>query len=124
MKTSSAKAKGRRLQQWVTEKVSEITGIKSGKDELIQSREMGQSGTDVKLIGKARKMFPFSVECKNQENWSIPAYVKQAKENTLTGTDWLLFIKKNRHDTLVVMDAKQFFKWFGLLVKYIWENKK
>ncbi len=89
----SAKAKGRRLQQWAMRKISELTGIPCGKDELIASREMGQSGTDVRLIGKAQKVFPWSVECKNQQTWSIPKWIIQAKENQKKGTNWLLFVK-------------------------------
>lgn len=110
MKTSSAKAKGRRLQQWVANKISVLTGLPCGKDELIESREMGQSGVDVKLIGIARKLFPFSVECKSQEIWSVPAYIKQAKKNGIPNTDWILFIKRNREDPVVCMDADAFFK--------------
>ena len=29
-----------------------------GKDELISTRESGLSGTDVRLVGKAKKLFP------------------------------------------------------------------
>lgn len=61
----SRKAKARRLQQWVAQKISDITGIECGKDEDIESREMGQSGVDIKLRGDAKYMFPFSVECFN-----------------------------------------------------------
>lgn len=106
----SRKSKGRRLQQWVAQKISELLQIPWGKDELISSREMGQSGTDVRLIGEAKKRFKFSVEAKNQENWAIPAWIKQAKSNQNEKTDWLLFIKKNRHEEIVVMDAKAFFR--------------
>ncbi len=106
---SSAKAKGRRLQQWVAKKISDVTGIECGKDCLIESREMGQDGVDVKLYGIAKEKFPFSVECKNQESWSIIQYIKQAKTNNLKGTDWILFLKKNLHEEIVVMDAKAFF---------------
>lgn len=106
----SAKAKGRRAQQWAMRKISELTGIPCGKDELIASREMGQSGTDIRLIGEAQKKFPWSVECKWQETWSIPAWIKQAKENQKKGTDWLLLVKKNNHEHIIVLDAKTFFK--------------
>jgi len=105
----SAKAKGRRLQQWMMRKISELTGIPCGKDELIASREMGQSGTDVRLIGKAQEAFPWSVECKYQETWSIPKWIKQAKENQKKGTDWLLVIKRNQHEPIIVFDAEVFF---------------
>lgn len=107
---ASRKAKGRNLQKYVTRRISEITGIPYGKDERIASREMGQSGTDVRLIGKAKKLFPFSIECKYQETWSVPAWIKQAKENWKRGTDWLLFMRKNRHPEIVCMDAEAFFK--------------
>ena len=106
----SAKAKGRKLQQWVADKISKLTDIPWGKDELIASREMGQSGTDIRLIGKAKQLFPFSVECKWQETWSIPSFIKQAKANQQKDTDWLLFCKRNSEDPIVVLDAAVFFK--------------
>ena len=64
MKTSSCKAKGRQLQDWVAQKISELLNIPCGKDEAICGREMGQDGVDIRLIGEARVRFPFSVECK------------------------------------------------------------
>ena len=106
---ASAKDKCRRLQQWVAKKISEITGIPCGKDECIESREMGQSGVDVKLYGNAKEMFPFSIECKYQEAWRIPEWIQDAKDNQAKGTDWLLFIRKNRYKEIVVMDAEAFF---------------
>ena len=107
---SSAKAKGRNLQQWVCKKISELLDIPWGKDELIASREMGQPGTDVRLVGEAQERFPFSVECKWQESWSVLAWIKQAQENQKAGTDWLLIMKKNRIKPVVVMDAERFFE--------------
>ena len=106
----SAKAKGRKAQQWIMRKISDLTGIPCGKDELIASREMGQSGTDVRLIGKAQKEFPFSVESKWCETWSVPTFIRQAKENQQKGTDWLLLMKKNHHDYVICIDAEVFFK--------------
>ena len=113
---SSAKAKGRRFQQWVCKKISWATGIEWGKDCLIDSRPMGQSGVDTILIGKALEMYPFSPEVKNQESWSLAAYIKQAKENQKEGTDWQVFLKKNRHEELVVMDANV---WFDIWRRYL-----
>lgn len=112
IKTSSAKAKGRNLQKWACEKISELLGIPWGKDELIASREMGQSGTDVRLIGEALERFPYSVECKWQESWSVPAWIKQAEANQLDGTDWLLIVKRNHIRPAVIMDAEHFFELF------------
>lgn len=112
IKPSSRKAKGRRLQNWVAKKISELLGIPYGKDKDIQGREMGQSGTDVKLYGEAAKLFPFSIECKYQETWSLPAWIKQAKENENEGTYWLLICKKNREKPIVVIDAEVFFELY------------
>lgn len=116
--TASAKDKGRRLQKWVAQQISRITGIECGKDCLIESREMGQDGVDVKLYGIAEEKFPFSVECKYQEQWALPAYIKQAKANIKKGTDWILFIKKNRYEELVVMNAETFFDIYGEYIKH------
>jgi len=110
IKISSAKAKGRKLQQLVCEKISQILGIPWGKDEMIASREIGQSGTDVRLVGEAKRRFPFSIECKWQESWSLPSWIKQAKGNREQGTDWLLICKKSRMEPVVVMDVERFFE--------------
>jgi len=116
MKTSSCKAKGRKLQKEIAEFISSVTGIECGKDCLIQSREMGQSGVDIKLIGEAVKLYPFSIECKNSETWALPAAIKQAKANVKEGTAWQIFLSKNRFDTVMVMDAETWFEvWKELL---------
>ncbi len=107
---SSAKAKGRSLQQWACKQISELIDLPWGKDEMIASREASQSGTDVRLVGKAKELFPFSVECKYQETWGVPAWIKQAKDNQEKGTDWLLIARKNRMSPIVIMDAERFFK--------------
>lgn len=107
--TSSAKAKGRTLQQWTCQKISELTGLPWGPDECIASREGSQNGTDVRLVGEVKKQFPFSVECKWQESWSIPAWIEQAKNNQEPGMDWLLVVKKSRTKPIIIMDAERFF---------------
>ncbi len=107
---SQAKAKGRNLQQWTCRQISELLNMPWGKDEMIASREGAQSGTDVRLIGEAKVRFPFSVECKHQQAWDVPAYIRQAKSNQEKNTDWLLILKKNHQDPVVVMDAKRFFQ--------------
>lgn len=112
----SAKDKGRRFQQWLCQKISEITGFSwgsSGDDYPIESRPMGQSGPDVRMETAVKRLFPYSVECKWQETWDVPAWVRQAQKNTPEGEDWLLFIRKNNMKNpyaLVVMDADTFFR--------------
>lgn len=111
IKVSSGKAKGRDLQKWVANEIGEMLDITVGKDELIESREMGQAGSDVKLIGEAGERFPFAIECKNTESWSVISYIEQAKANIKKDQDWIVFMKKNGVKPVVVMDAKEWFEW-------------
>ena len=112
MKTSSCKAKGRKLQQYIAEQISNILDIPWGKDELIRSREMAQSGVDVVLLGRAREKFPWSVECKNTEKLNLWDAIRQARDNQQDGTDWLLVVKKNHEGPVVVIDSMIFFKLY------------
>jgi len=116
IKVRSAKNKAVKLQNWVAKMISAVTGLPHGKDEVIQGREMGQSGVDVKLYGDAKEMYPYSVECKNQEQWSVPAWIKQAKDNRMEGTDWQIFCTKNGFDNIMVMDAEA---WFDIWEQYL-----
>lgn len=115
IKTSSAKAKGRELQQFIAKKISLLIDLPWGKDEQIASREMGQSGVDIRLVGEARELFPWSVECKRQESWSVHSWIEQAKENRMPGTDWLLIAKRNRQDAVVILDEDVFFDLLRLI---------
>lgn len=114
---SARKAKGRKFQQQIMKRISDLLDIPCGKDELIASREMGQQGVDIRLIGKALELFPFSCEAKNQESWSIHKFIKQAKENLIKGTDWLLFCKRNREKPIVILDAESFFRLYKKILK-------
>lgn len=106
MRTSSAKAKGRRLQQLVRDAI--LATYKSLTENDVRSTGMGQSGVDVQLSEAAIKEFPYSVECKNKEKLNVYAEWAQATENILPGTEPLLIIKKNRHDTLAVIKFEHF----------------
>ena len=110
MSTASRKDKGRRLQQWVCKKIAELTGFEWGHDKPIESRGMGQCGVDVRLESCVLEKFPFSVECKNQESWAVHNWIKQAQENQVQGTDWLLVAKRNHNKPVVILDAEVFFK--------------
>lgn len=110
IQVSSAKAKGRNLQQWVCEKISDLTGFEWGQDKSIESRGMGQNGVDVRLEKAVLRKFPYSVECKFQESWNVHQWIEQAKQNQIKGTDWLLVCKRSRKNPVVIMDAEVFFK--------------
>ena len=78
MKTQSAKAKGRRFQQWVRDKLIENLNI---HPEDIESRSMGAGGEDLIMARAAREKFPYSIECKNQEKLNIWESYSQAQSN-------------------------------------------
>ena len=120
IKVSSGKAKGRKLQQILCGFISKAIGIEWGSEDekLIQSRPMGQKGNDVVLRGEAIELFPFSCECKWNEKWNLPDAIKQAKANQKSGTDWLVCLKKNHMEPIVVLDAEVFFKLYGQLLSF------
>ena len=68
MKAQSAKAKGRRLQQWVRNQLIEQLDV---HPEDIESRSMGAGGEDLIMARAARQKFPYSIECKNVEKLNI-----------------------------------------------------
>jgi hypothetical protein len=112
---ASRKAKGRKLQNWMCEKISNLLDIPWGLDEdyEIRSQLGGQRGVDVIMSPRVRKMFPFSIECKNQETWTVHKDINQAKANVKDGTDWLLVYKRNCNNPVVVLDAEVFIKLIG-----------
>ena len=104
MKTSSAKAKGRRLQQKFMQLLIERLDI---DPEDIESRSMGAGGEDLIMSKASRHKFPFSVECKNQERLNIWAAWEQAQKNKGI-YEPLVVIKKNGTAPLVLLDAEVF----------------
>ena len=104
MKTSSAKAKGRRLQQKFMQLLIEKLEI---DPEDIESRSMGAGGEDLIMSKAARNKFPYSIECKNQEKLNIWSAWDQANANKGV-YEPLVVIKKNGVQPLVVLDAENF----------------
>jgi len=103
MESKSAKAKGRKLQQWVRDK---LIG-KGLKEADVKSTSMGAGGEDVTLSANARVAFPYSIECKNQEKLNIWSAYEQAEANA-GKFEPLVVIKKNRRNPLVIVDAEYF----------------
>ena len=104
MKTQSAKAKGRRLQQWVRDLLIEKLDV---HPEDVESRAMGAGGEDLIMARAAREKFPYSVECKNQEKVNVWESYSQAVENS-KDYEPVVVIKRNNHKPLVVVDAEYF----------------
>ena len=117
IKVSSRKGKGRGLQYWVCDRIAKIFGIEFVQSDdscLIQSRPMGQHGTDVILRGNIYKEFPFDIECKSCESLSIPEWVRQARTNKKENRNWLVIFKKQTigHEPLVLMEWGTFERLF------------
>ena len=108
MKTQSAKAKGRKLQQWVRDQIIEQLEV---HPEDIESRSMGAGGEDLIMARAARQRSPFSVECKNVEKLNVWEAYEQAKSNS-NDYEPIVIMKKNQKKPLVVVDADFFISLF------------
>jgi len=106
MKTQSAKAKGRRLQQWVRDKLVEELDV---HPEDIESRSMGAGGEDLIMARAAREKFPYSIECKNVEKLNVWEAYSQAESNS-GDYEPIVVMKKNNKKPLVVVDAEYFMR--------------
>jgi len=106
MKVQSAKSKGRRLQQWFRDLL--ITSLDIDDADL-ESRSMGAGGEDIMMAKAARHLFPYSIECKNQEKLNIWSAYDQAKSNA-GKFEPLVIVKKNRKTPLAIVDAEYFVK--------------
>ena len=112
MKTSSKKGKGRRLQNFVRDEL--VKSFPSLENDDIKVAIMGENGEDIKLSPAAKKIIPYSFECKNQERLSIWEALNQAEENCEDRVPTLIF-KRNRSKTYAVIE-------FNELIKLIGEN--
>lgn len=108
IKTQSAKAKGRRLQQYTRDKIYETFPVLEDGD--VRSTSMGAGGEDIQLSPAARRLFPYSVECKAYKSFAIYTVMDQATENTPDGLQPIAIIKGDRRKPLAVLDAEHFFQ--------------
>ena len=108
----SAKAKGRRHQQWVRDKILALFPKALLPDD-VRSTSMGSGGEDVQLSPVARRLFPYSVECKPFKSFAIYKVMDQAADNCPKGAEPIAIIKADRQKPLAVMDADHFFKLIG-----------
>lgn len=103
MKSSSAKAKGRRLQQWVRDRMLGIVDMLGPND--VTSRSSGAGGTDLILSPLAARYFPLSIECKNVERVNIWSAYAQASAHDGEGEP-VVFLSRNHAKPLAVIDAE------------------
>jgi len=104
IKTQSAKAKGRRLQQTVRDSI--LNAFPNLETDDVRSTSMGAGGEDVQLSPAARKLFPYTVECKNLAKIAVYNYYVQATGHN--DYEPLVVIKQDRSKPLAVVDLEHF----------------
>lgn len=106
MKTSSAKAKGRRAAQEAKDLIIKILSHSVHLNDKLEDDDIvvtssGDTGEDLKLSPAARAIFPFNVEVKNQEKLNIwESYDQACTHGNHTP---LLIFKRNHQEMLCAM---------------------
>lgn len=73
---------------------------------------MGMPGEDIVLSPAARKLIPYSFECKNKERLDLWKSLEQAADNC-EGRAPVLIIKRNRSGVYAVVQLNTFFDLIG-----------
>lgn len=93
MRPQSAKSKGRLLQQYVRDILLHFA--KTLEPDDIRSTSMGAGGEDILMSPAARRVYPFSIECKNVEKLNIWEALAQARDNAGKHVPVVVFTKNN-----------------------------
>lgn len=110
MKTSSAKAKGRKLQQEIRNDLRVVLKPHGIEDEDVESRGMGQNGVDIILSPAAKRILNLEIEAKNVEKLVVPTvFMEHFNKYKDTKALKLLIHSKNRSETLATL------RWSDLL---------
>ena len=117
MKVKSAKAKGRNLQNLVRDKLRSIfvdlwTKMPRLEYDDIKSQTMGMGGEDIVLSPVAKKLIPYSFECKNTERLNLWKSLEQADDNSEDRMP-VLVIKRNRSKVYAVIEFDNFLNIIG-----------
>ena len=70
---------------------------------------MGVNGVDVQFSTAAYRKFPYDIECKNTEGWK-KLYDAYDQADGHGDNQPIVFIKMNRRNPLVIVDAKHFLR--------------
>jgi len=105
MNVRSNKAKGRKLQNMVRDILRD--SFPSLEEDDIKSQTMGMTGEDIVLSPAARKLIPYSFECKNVERLQFWAAVEQAESNSDDRAPAVV-VKKNRREPYIAIPLDSF----------------
>ena len=119
MNPKSGKAKGRRLQNYVRDKLREVyiklwTKAPKLEPDDIKSQTMGMGGEDIVLSPAARKLIPYSFECKNKERLNVWQSIEQCEDNC-NGSIPVVVFKRNQSKVYAIME---FDEWLTIAQTY------
>ena len=105
MKTRSKKIKGKRLTNYVRDKILKAFPHLKKKDVMVPTD--GQNGPDIILSRIAKKLCPYNWDLKNQQKMAaVYKWHKQASKNTRLTP--VVVCKMNTRDPLVILDLDHF----------------
>jgi hypothetical protein len=105
MKQRSRRAKGKKLQRIVRDKLLKALPHLHPVD--IRVAKTGENGEDIKLSRIAKRLIPYQFECKNQEKFkTLYAFYSQACKHGRY--EPVLVVKQNTRRSLAVIDLDQF----------------
>ena len=105
MKQKSRRAKGKKLQRILREKL--LTAFPHLRQSDIRVAKTGENGEDLKLSRIAKRLIPYQFECKNQEKFkTLYSFYSQACKHGRY--EPVLVVKQNSRRSLAVLDLDQF----------------
>jgi len=113
VKTSSAKGKGRKLQQHCVKVLLRFAKMLEPDD--VVSRPMGSSGVDILMSPKAQIIFPFSIESKNTKAFPSLKALKQSEDNKYDSTLAAVVWKppgKGYDQSIIYFKFEDFVEWY------------
>ena len=117
----SSKAKGRRLQNLVRDKLRAAFSSSRLEEDDIKSQTMGMTGEDIVLSPAARKLIPYSIECKNVERLNVWQCIKQTEDNTHKDCSPALVIKRNQQSPYIMVPLDI---WIDIISKHTQKPQK
>ena len=105
MKQTSRRAKGKKLQRILREKL--LSAFPHLHQSAIRIAKTGENGEDLKLSRIAKRLVPYQFECKNQEKFkTLYSFYSQACKHGKY--EPVLVVKQNSRRSLAVIDLDQF----------------
>ena len=105
MKQESRRAKGKKLQRVVQQKI--LKAFPHLKPEDVRVAKTGENGADIKMSRIARRLIPYQFEMKNQQKL-LTLYKFFAQAQRHGKLEAVLVIKLNSRKPLAVIDLDQF----------------